>query len=78
MFEKEDSSSSSKEESQTGQINFTGENGKFDKEKFYEYLKTKPKGIQGINNDVERLVLYRARKHQWNTEIKWKRRGKSV
>ncbi len=56
------------------QINFTDKDGKLDKEKFYAYLKTKPKGVKGISSKVERLVLYRARKHQWNTDIKLKRR----
>lgn len=41
-------------------------NGKFDKEKFYKYLKTKPKGKEGISEEVEKECLAEADKHQWN------------
>lgn len=43
----------------------------FDKEKFYAYLKTKPKGIEAISEELEKERLAYRHRHSWNITMRW-------
>jgi len=69
LNENRDDSPPSDGESVNNEINVSDSfytDGRLDKEKFYAYLKKKPKGIQGISDETEATVLKDAEKHRWN------------
>lgn len=43
----------------------------FDKEELYSYLKTKPKGIEAISEELESERLAYIRRHPLNTTMRW-------